>query len=104
MTDYAKNHTMFPWDKISREIKLNGKFLMNVFQLFLILITDFTIFIVPNKTIRWHFASVSLMFTIPFFLFFRKSYVTSPVAPKTIGSISNDKLEHNRFNSDDNCM
>ena len=49
---------MFLWDKISQQIKLNGKFLMNIFQLFFILMTDFIIFIVPNKAIRWHFASV----------------------------------------------
>ena len=66
---------MFPWDKISQQIKLNGKFLMNIFQLFFILMTDFTIFIVPNKAIRWHFASVSLMFTIPIFPIDYKAYV-----------------------------
>ena len=96
---------MFLWDKISQQIKLNGKFLMNIFQLFFILMTDFIIFIVPNKAIRWHLASVSLMFTIPIFpMFFRKSDVTSPVASKPIGTISNEKLGCNRFNSDDNWM
>ena len=96
---------MFPLDKTSQQIKLNGKFLTNIFQLFFILMTDFTIFIVPNKAIRWHFANVSLMFAIPSFsMFFRKSDVTSPVAPKTIGTISNEKLGYKRFNSDDSCM
>ena len=93
---------MFPCGKTSQQIKLNGKFLMTIFQLCFILMTDFTIFFVPNKAIRWHFANVSLMFTIPSFsMFFRESDVTSPVAPKTIGTISNEKLEYNRFNSND---
>ena len=45
------------------------------------------------------------MFAIPAFsMFFRKCDVASPVAPKTIGTISNETLGYNRFNSDDNCM
>ena len=70
MTTNAKNHTMFPCGKTSQQIKLNGKFLMTIFQLCFILMTDFTIFFVPNKAIRWHFANVSLMFTIPSFSVF----------------------------------
>ena len=76
---------------------------MNIFQPFFILITDFSIFIVPNRAICWHFAYVSLMFSMPnFSMFLRKFDVT--VAPKTIVTISNEKLGYNRFNSNDNCM
>ena len=45
------------------------------------------------------------MFTVTnFSKLFYKSEVTSPVVPKTIGTISNEKLGYNHFNSDDNCM
>ena len=39
-----------------------------------------------------------------FSIFFCKSDVTSPIAPKTIGTISNETLGYNRFISDDKCM
>ena len=37
-------------------------------------------------------------------MFLRKSDVTSPAAPKTIRTISNEKLGCYRFISDDNLM
>ena len=85
--------------------KFNGKFLMNILESFFILITNFNIFIVPNRIICWHFANVLLMSVMSnFSIFFCKSDVTSPVAPKTSGTISNETLGYNCFNSDDNCM
>ena len=45
-----------------------------------------------------------MFLTLIFSIFFRKLDGASPVAPKTIGIISNVKLGYNLFSSDNNCI
>ena len=96
-------HPRRPWGSASEYIVTSH--INCILQMFFLFNTDFTIFTVPKRSIRWHFSIVSLMFITPIFsIFFRKLDGASPVAPQTICIISNVKLGYNLFSSDDNCI
>ena len=79
--------------------------LLCVHQIFFIFNTDllFSLFL-REPCIDISVSYLLFFLTQIFSIFFRKLDGTSPVAPKTIGIISNIKLGYNLFSSDDNCI